>query len=98
MVNFLKQLFLWLKSVYSESSGNGSATRVHIGLIVGFVIAVGLSFATAVHLHKLTIDQFNSYLNTAGQFVVVTGGPLYAANQAGNWLQKREDNKNQNQQ
>lgn len=97
MLENIKKFFLWVKSVYSEASGNGSSTRVHIGLIIGFVLAVGLSFCVAVHMKKMTIEQFNTFLGSAGTFVVTTSGPLYAANQAGTWLQKREDNKNQPQ-
>lgn len=95
MFKFIVPFITWLKSVYSEADGMGSSTRVHIGIILAFTLTVGLSFAVATHLKKITIEQFDGFLNTAATFIVTTGGPLYAANQAGNWLQKREDNKNQ---
>jgi len=93
MKQLLMSLFSWIKSVYSDN-GVGSSTRVHIGIIIGFVVSVGLSFAIAVHMHRITLADFDSFLSSGGTFIVTTGGPLYAANQAGNWLQKREDNKN----
>jgi len=93
MMKFMVAMLTWLKSVYSESSGSGSSTRVHIGVILAFIVGLGVSFAVATHTHRITIEQFNNFLQSAGTFFVTTSGPLYAANQAGNWLQKREENK-----
>jgi hypothetical protein len=92
MLEFLKHVLLWLKSVYSDN-GVGSSTRVHIGALVAFVLGTGLSFAVAVHLKHMTIEQFNNFLGSSATFLVTTSTPLYAANQAGSWLQKKEDNK-----
>ena len=94
MMKYLQAMFSWLRSVYSESSGNGSSTRVHIGVILAFIVGVGMSFAIATHMHRITIEQFNNFLQSAGTFFVTTSGPLYAANQFGNWAQEREKNKN----
>lgn len=96
MLIYIQSVLQWVKSVYSERDGSGSSTRVHIGLILGFIITVGLSFATAVHIHKITIEQFDKFLETAGAFILTTGGPMYGINQVGNWAQKREDNNNTN--
>lgn len=93
----LKPLLSFFKSVYSDN-GVGSSTRVHIGILVTFVVAVGLSFAAAVHLHKVTIEQFNSFLASGATFLTTTCGSLYGANQIGSWLSKREDNKTQQNQ
>jgi hypothetical protein len=92
---FLKPLMSFLKSVYSESSGAGSSTRVHIGAILAFILGVGISFAVAVHLKKITIEQFDNFLSSGAIFITSTAGTLYSANQVGNWAQKREDNKKQ---
>jgi hypothetical protein len=94
MLKLLENFISWVKSVYSDN-GVGSSTRVHIGMIISFVLLVGISFSVAVHIHKISIEQFNNFLSSAGTFIVTTTTPLYAANQAGNWLQKKEDNKNQ---
>lgn len=90
--NFLKQLFVWLQSVYSDN-GVGSSTRVHIAALLTFILAVGISFAVSVHTKLITIEQFDSFLSSSAIFFTSTAGTLYTLNQAGNVLQKREDNK-----
>jgi hypothetical protein len=87
----------WLKSVYSEADGSGSSTRVHIGLFTGFVIAVGMSFAWLVHRQHLTIEQFDNFLSAGSGFIVVTCGPLYAANKIAD-VRNNANAANQNQQ
>ena len=81
----LNKLFGWLKSVYSESDGTGSSTRLHIGLLIAFVISVGVSFAHLVHIHVLTVEQFNGYLSASGTFLVTVCGVLYGANKLADW-------------
>ena len=92
-MKFLNIFFSWLRSVYSEPDGSGSSTRVHIGMIFAFILGVGTAFAVSTYKSKMTIDQFNSFLGSAGNFILVTGGPLYGANKLADWAK----NKNQNQ-
>lgn len=42
----------------SGSQTNGSSTRVHIGLLTAFVIAVGISFGVLVHKKLISVEQF----------------------------------------
>jgi hypothetical protein len=85
----IKPFFSFLRSVYSESDGTGSSTRVHIGLIILFTIAVGVSFAVSVHHRYVTLDQFDSFLSAAGTFIVTTCGALYGINKAGAYLESK---------
>jgi hypothetical protein len=70
----------FFKSVFSEADGTGSASRILIALLVVFVVGAGASFAVAIHVHKLTINDFNSFLSAAGTFLVTTTSPLYGIN------------------
>ena len=72
----------FLKSVFSESDGSGSASRVMIGMIVSFILGIGIAFSTLVCSHKITIEQFNDFLNKGGSFILTTCGPLYGINKA----------------
>lgn len=93
MLQIIKSLFNFIKTCYSEPSGNGSSTRIHIGAIFAFVLGVGVSFSVLVHKGRITIDQFNQYLSSGGTFILTTAGPLYGVNKAADWAK----NKNQNQ-
>ena len=97
MFSFISKILSWIRSVYSESDGSGSSTRVHIGVILAFVIGVGVSFGVAANQKKITIDQFNSFLNTAGAFIVTTAGTLYGVNQIGNQVGNYINTKNNKQ-
>jgi hypothetical protein len=76
----MKEFLAWLKSAFSEPSGNGSVTRILMSMIVAFILGCGVSFAVATHYKHITMDQFNSFLGAGGLFVVTTAGPLYALN------------------
>lgn len=84
----------WVKSIWSEPNGNGSSTRVHMTMLIAFVLVVGISFGIATHLKRITIEQFDNFLTAGSTFIVTTCGPLYAANKASDWL-KNKDNNNQ---
>jgi hypothetical protein len=79
----------WVRSIWSEPDGSGSSTRVHLTMITAFILGVGISFGVATHQKKITIDQFNQFLNAGGTFLVTTCGPLYAANKAADWLKNK---------
>jgi len=91
----MKALFAWLKSVYSEPSGNGSSTRILLGMIVAFILGIGVSFAISTNHGKFSMDQFCHYLETSGNFILTTGGPLYGINKAAD-AYKNKGNGNDN--
>jgi hypothetical protein len=90
--SFAISFFSWLKSVYSEPDGSGSSTRIHISLLTGFVIGIGISFAISVHHKLVTISEFNAFLGAASAFLIATAGPLYGLNKAADWLKNRDNN------
>lgn len=89
----LKPALTWIRSVYSENDGTGSSTRVHIGLLIAFILGVGVSFAVGVHHHQLSPEQFDAYLAAGGTFVVTCCGALYGINKLGSWAEgnKKQD-------
>lgn len=91
LLEVLKPFFSFLKSVYSEPDGTGSSTRLHITAILFFVLGVGSVFGAQVLKKNITIEQFNQFLNSGGEFVLTTGGPLYTANKAADWLKNRDN-------
>lgn len=88
----MKAFFTWLRSVYSEADGTGSSTRVHMTLLIAFILGVGISFGIATHQKRITIEQFNNFLSSGGEFIVTTCGPLYAANKTADWLKSKSQN------
>lgn len=76
----MNSILTWLASVYSESDGHGSSTRVNIALIIGFILGIGISFAVSVHHRLITVEQFNSFLAAGGTFIVTVCGTLYGLN------------------
>jgi len=72
----------FIKSVFSEADGTGSVSRVLIALLITFIVGAGVSFGAAVHLHKITLSDFNSFLSAASAFIVTTTAPLYGINKA----------------
>lgn len=84
--SFLAAFSLWLKSVFSESDGTGSSTRVFIGLILAFLIGCGVSFCVSVHYKALSMIEFNSFLSTAQTFLVTVVPLLYGLNRGANAL------------
>ena len=99
IMEFFKSFFSWLRSAYSDTDakGNqvGSSSRLHIGMIISFVLGVGVSFAIATHQKIITIEQFNTFLGSAGTFTVVTTGALYSLNQLGSWAKNKTNQENQ---
>lgn len=80
----------WAKSIWSEPDGSGSSTRVITTSLVAFIIGVGLSFGLAVHLKKITMDQFDSFLSAGSLFIVTTCAPLYAANKTADVFKSKQ--------
>lgn len=76
----------WVRSIWSEPDGSGSSTRVHITAITAFILGVGIAFGIATHAKKISIEQFDSFLNAGATFLVTTCGPLYGLNKAADWL------------
>lgn len=85
----MKTFFTWLKSIWSEPDGSGSSTRVHMTMLIAFILGVGISFGVATHQKRVTIEQFNNFLNAGATFIVTTCGPLYAANKAADYLKNK---------
>jgi hypothetical protein len=75
----------WLKSIWSEPDGSGSSTRIHVTMLIAFVLGVGISFGVSTHQKKITVEQFNNFLNAGSTFIVTTCGPLYASNKLADW-------------
>lgn len=85
----------WVKSIWSEPNGAGSSTRVITTSLVAFVIFVGLSFSVAVHLKKITMDQFDQFLSAGSLFIVTTCAPLYATNKVADAYKDKTSKDNQ---
>lgn len=82
----------WLRSVYSESDGTGSATRFHLGLLFVFVIGVGSAFAVLVFRKQLSIGDYDAFLGAATLFLTSVGGFLYGINKAADVMQTKNNN------
>ena len=87
----MKQFLSWLRSVYSEVDGTGSSTRVHMSILIAFVVGIGISFGIATHQKHITIEQFNNFLNSGSTFIVTTCGPLYASNKLADWAKSKNN-------
>jgi hypothetical protein len=87
--------FGWLKSVYSESDGQGSSTRVHMAALICFILGVGVSFAVSVHHKYVSIEQFDSFLSAGATFIVTCCGALYGINKLGSWADGRNQTNTQ---
>jgi hypothetical protein len=90
------EFWSWIKSVYSEPDGSGSSTRIHITMLIAFILGVGISFGVATHQKRITIEQFNNFLSAGSTFIVTTCGPLYAANKTADWLKNKPTSGPQN--
>lgn len=84
--------FAFLKDIFSEADGSGSSSRVMIGLIIAFILGVGVSFAIEVHRHKITPEQFSNFLGSSGTFITITTAPLYAINKGADAFKGRNGN------
>ena len=60
----------WLKTIWSEPSGNGSSTRVHMTMLIAFILGVGISFGIATHQKRITIEQFDNFLQSGATFMM----------------------------
>jgi hypothetical protein len=89
MLTILKSIATWLKGVYSEPGGQGSSTRLHISLLIAFVLGVGIGFSVLVHKHSISIEQFNGFLTAGSVFLTSTCGSLYGLNKAADWAKSK---------
>lgn len=89
--NSIMPFFSWLKSVYSESDGSGSSTRVHMTALIAFIIGVGVSFSVSVHHGHITLEQFDSFLSAGATFIVTCCGALYGINKVSSWAEGKTD-------
>ena len=87
----MDKLGTWIKSIWSEPDGTGSSTRIHITMLIAFILGVGIAFGIATHQKRITVEQFNNFLNAGSTFLVTTCGPLYGANKAADWLKSRDN-------
>ena len=85
MLSFLKQSLVWLGSIWSESDGSGSTTRVLMTVLVSFIVGAGTSFTVATHQKIITIEQFNAFLSAGGSFIALTVPIIYGINKAADW-------------
>ena len=91
LTQYAESLFGWLKTAYSEPNGNGSSTRIHIGVLTFFTVGVGCGFAWLVHRQRLAISEFDAFLGAASAFLIATAGPLYATNKISDWAKNRDN-------
>lgn len=87
LVSFFQSFILWLRSVYSESDGSGSSTRVHMAAVIAFVLGVGVSYCLSVHHKLITIEQFDAFLTAGATFIVTICGALYGINKVSSWAE-----------
>jgi hypothetical protein len=80
----------------SESDGSGSTTRVLIFGLVIAAIAWSSILCFDAHKHKITVEQFNSYLSSIGQYLTVTATPLYAVNKTADVFNNKNKQSGQN--
>jgi hypothetical protein len=71
--------FDFFRSAFSEPDGTGSSTRLIIACLVSFVVGSGVSMVTHIH-GPISVQDFNSFLSSAGVFLATTCGPLYLIN------------------
>ena len=88
----MNAFFSWLKTVYSEPNGNGSSTRIIVGFVVAFIIGLGTAFGVGTYQKKFSMEQFDNFLITGGNFILTVGGPLYGVNKAADWLKNKDNN------
>lgn len=86
----MKSWVEWIKSIFSEPNGNGSSSRVQGTAIIAFILGMGLAFGVNTMRHKITMEQFNSYLVAGGEFILTTAGPIYGINKAADWLKNKD--------
>jgi hypothetical protein len=86
---FMNTSWQWVRSIWSEPDGSGSSTRIHMTALISFVLGIGIAFGVATHSKRITIEQFDNFLNAGSTFIVTTCGPLYAANKAADWLKNK---------
>jgi hypothetical protein len=91
MTEWMSKAIAWLRSVYSEADGTGSSTRVHVGILVLFVVVVGSIFEHLVSHKVMTSDQFDAFLVSAGTFLATSCGVLYGSNKLADVFKKKED-------
>lgn len=91
MAEWINKTFAWLRSVYSEADGTGSSTRVHVGLLVVFVVIVGFLFEHLVAHGVMKPEQFFAYLGVAGTFLATVCGVLYGTNKVADVMSKKKD-------
>ena len=71
----------FFRSMFSESDGSVSNTRVCIAMIFMFIIGAGVTLVAKMHT-PVTVTDINNFLGSAGIFITTTCGPLYAINKA----------------
>lgn len=69
----------FIKSVFSEADGSGSASRIMIAVLVGFIVGSGATIAYRLH-GSFVVADLDSFLNAAGMFIATTCSPLYLIN------------------
>ena len=88
----MNNVLTWTKSIWSEPDGSGSSTRVHMTMLIAFILGVGISFGIATHQKRVSIEQFNNFLAAGATFIVTTCGPLYGANKVADFLKTKSTN------
>ena len=87
----MKPFLLWTKSIWSEPDGSGSSTRIHMTMLIAFILGIGISFGVATHQKRVSIEQFNNFLSAGATFIVTTCGPLYGANKVADYLKNKNN-------
>lgn len=83
--------FTFVKSVFSEPDGTGSASRILITAIVCFVLGIGSALVAKIHT-PVSVSDINSFLGAAGIFIASTCTPMYLINKGANTMIAKSDN------
>ena len=77
------------KGLFSEHDGTPSIMLILVTLIVAFILGCSIAFALQTYKHSITMDQFDSYLGSAGAFIATSCGPLYLLHKGADVLNRR---------
>lgn len=78
----------FVRSMFSESDGSVSTTRIVIALVFAFIIGAGVTLVAKLHTPVIASD-INNFLSSAGMFITTTCAPLYAINKGADVMNKK---------
>jgi hypothetical protein len=76
------------RSMFSESDGTASSTRVCVAVIIAFIVGSGVTLIAKLHT-PVVVDDINKFLSSAGTFIMTTCTPLYGINKGADVMNKK---------